>query len=220
MDTIIIIVTWIANNLIPSHLWSRWNVCRGVFLVTWSLIFLLSVEQLVFMSINISTSWVDWWPLVASFSACRWLSDVLFSRYNSWGWIVSLSWYLTLVVVSLGWYLRASFNGWLNSQVSLALKSWLWCFTNVFLAQFVEINGVLFNLILGNCWKVSSLEVLNSLWLCVRDHVGIFHIEFLEVWCGLDSHACWSLELSVLILGLWQPLGDLTQVSWASDGLQ
>ena len=140
MDTIII-VTWIANNLIPSHLWSRWNVGRGVFLVTWSLIFLLSVEQLVLTSINISTSWVDWRSLVTPLSSSWWLSgaglDVLVAWDNPGGWQVSVS-CLALVVVSLGWYLRARFNGWLDSQVSLALKSRLWCFTKVFLTQFVE----------------------------------------------------------------------------------
>ena len=118
--------------------WQSWgNVCWGIFLVTWSPVFLLSVEHLVFVSVNISASWVNWRSLVASLSTSRWLSwvlfDVLMAWDNSWWRQVYISSF-ALVVVSLRWDLGATFHRWLNSEISLALKSWLWDFAKVFLA--------------------------------------------------------------------------------------
>jgi len=132
-----IIIGRVVNKLIPSDLWSRWNVCGGIFLVTRSLIFLLAVEDLVFMRINISTSWVHWRSLVASLSSCWGLSwvclDVLLTRDYPWRWQISISG-LALIMVSLRYNLDTWFNRWLYSKVSLALKSWCWGLTVVFLA--------------------------------------------------------------------------------------
>lgn len=178
-----VILNWVIYELISSHLWSWWNVCWGVFLITWCLVFRLTVVHLVLMSINIGTSWIDWRSFVASLSTSWWLSrvwfDVLLAWLDPW-WLVSISSIDFVVIASLRRYLSASLDRWLDSRISLALKSWLWCFGSRFDSKLVEINSVLFDLILSNCWKlVSFLKILHSFWLCVRDCVGVFHIELL-----------------------------------------
>jgi hypothetical protein len=54
----------------------------------------------------------------------------------------------------------------------------------------------------------------------VRNHVDVFNIELLDIIGSVDCHTCWSLELSVLVLGFWKSLGNLSKVPWASDCLQ
>lgn len=219
MNSVFVIINWFVNYLVSFDLGSWWNVCWGVLMIAWCLIFLLSIEHLVFMSINISTFRINWRSFVASLLTCWRLSgiphDILLSWNDSWWWHVSIL-CLAFVVISLSLYLGASFDGGLDSVKSFALESWLRYVA--FLSKF-EINGVLLNLIFGNSWKlVSSLEILDSLWFCVRSDMNVFQINFLEICCWLDSHACWSLQSS-LILGLWKSLCNLSQISWTSDCL-
>lgn len=228
MNTVFVIADWFVNDLVSSHLGSWWNVCGSVFMITWWLIFLLSMSSivhLVFVRINISTSWVNWWSLITSFSACWWLSwipcNILLPWNHSWWWQVSISWCFTLVMVSLCWYLGATVDRLLDSQISFALKSGWRSFSLVLLTKFAKINGTLLDFILCDGGKVVSfLEILNSLWFCVRNDVSVFQIELLECIGRLNSHACWSYELSVLILSFWKSLSDLSEISWASDCLQ
>lgn len=65
-------------------------------------------------------------------------------------------WCFTLVVISLSGYLGATFDPRLNSEISFTLESLLRNSSVVFLAEFIEIDSVLFNLIFGNGWKVVS----------------------------------------------------------------
>jgi len=159
IHAVILYILAIANGIVygmtPSHLRSWWNVCWGVFLITWRLVFLLSIESLVFMGIYISTSWVNWWSLVASFSTGRWLSvdlsQILLSWYNSRRWQVHVSCFAS-VFVSWRRDLGATLDSWWNSQISLALEPWLWCLSCMLMPKFGEINGVLLDLVLCNCW--------------------------------------------------------------------
>jgi len=156
MNTILIILNRIMNELMSSHLWSWRNVRRCIFMLTWWLVFLLSIEHLVFVSVNISTSGVDWWSLITSFSSSRWLSrmrlNFLLSSHNFWRRDICVSWSLTLILIPLRWNLRSSFDWRLYSYISFALKSRLRCFFHIFLAMFAKINGVLLNLILVDSW--------------------------------------------------------------------
>lgn len=201
----LVILDRVVDELISPHLWSWWNVCWGIFLVTWYVVFVLTVVDLVLVSINISTSWVDWRSFVASLSICWWLSWLVFVFLDKPWWVLRfMSLCLALIIMSIVRHLRTSLHRGLDSRNSLALKSWLWCFANRLDTKLIEINSVLLDLILGDSREnVSFLKILYSFWLCLRNHVSIFHIEFLEVWCGLDCHACWSLEWSVLVLSFW-----------------
>lgn len=108
MNTVFVVIDLTFDNLvhIPSCLWSWRNVCWGIFSVTWYLIFILNIVNLLFMGINISTSWINWWPLVASLSTSWWLSMIylsfLLNSLDSRRWQITISCF-TLIVISLRW---------------------------------------------------------------------------------------------------------------------
>jgi len=201
-------------GLVSVGLRSWGDVCWCIFLVTWDLRMLLRVVDLIFVGVNIGASWVDWWSFVTSF----WPS-VFVQRLLSW-WMCLMAWWqsgrwqvlvslLTLVVGSWRRDLWTISDSRWNPEVSLALESGLRS-SLVPLSDFGEVNGLIFDLIFSNCWEISTVEVLDSLWCGVGKNMQVLEVELaLEVRWGVDVHAVWSLEWSMLILGLWESFCDL-----------
>lgn len=200
-----VLVVILDSTLISSDLWSWRNACWCVFLITWWSWVNLRVVDFIFVSVNIGTSWVDWWSFVTSF---YWSSCLPWCLCSSWWHVVSL---LTLVMVSWRSDLRSISNTWWNSSdVPSALDSWCWSSLVVLLSQFGEVDCVILYLIFSNCWKISTLKLFNSLWSGMWKDVEVLEVELaLEFGWWVDVHACWSLEWSVLVLGLWESFCDL-----------
>lgn len=198
--------------LISANLRPCWNISRGIFLVTYLLVVLF-----VFLRIDVGTFWVHWWSFVTSFSLSGrlsslrcWLMQFLQLRQSSW-WQVIFQVSFTVIVFgvhNLTWLNSWSWLNW-SSVVSLMLESWgWWLLIKPFLTQKSKINGVIFNCIFSNSWKISFFDkFFNSVHWGIRWQLSKT-LDFLQLEFAVhgnikvSSHAVWSLQ-SWLVLSLW-----------------
>ena len=87
---LMIVLDWSSIQtvyLISSKLGSWWNICWCILLIAWQLLMLLRVECFIFMSVNISTSWIHWWSFLTSlyhFILVDWLLPWAFAILGRW----------------------------------------------------------------------------------------------------------------------------------------